>query len=77
MKRYICGATIAAIFIALPFHTMAVDYLAQADKIYDQGGIENFKKSIDLYLKAAVTRPLLGGFTLAAARPGKIAGVLP
>ncbi len=57
MKRYICGVTIAAIFIAFPFYTMAVDYLAQADKIYDQGGFDNFKKSIDLYIKAVEQDP--------------------
>ncbi|MGD8657815.1 MAG: hypothetical protein PVG28_16970, partial [Desulfobacterales bacterium] len=57
MKRYIWGATIAAIFIAFPFYVIAVDYLAQADKIYDQGGVENFKKSIDLYIKAVEQDP--------------------
>ncbi|MGD9416734.1 MAG: hypothetical protein PVJ18_17395 [Desulfobacterales bacterium] len=57
MKRYIWGATIAAIFIAFPFFVIAVDYLAQADKIYDQGGVENFKKSIDLYIKAVEQDP--------------------
>jgi hypothetical protein len=41
MKRFIGRATIVAIFIALPSYVMAVDYLAQADKIYDQGGVEN------------------------------------
>jgi len=29
-----------------------VDWLAEADKIFDQGGLENYKKSIDLYVKA-------------------------
>ncbi|MGD8755003.1 MAG: hypothetical protein PVH94_11325 [Desulfobacterales bacterium] len=57
MKRYIWGATIAAIFIAFPFYVIAVDYLAQADKIHDQGGVENFKKSIDLYIKAVEQDP--------------------
>jgi tetratricopeptide (TPR) repeat protein len=57
MKRYIWGATIAAIFIAFPFFVIAVDYLAQADKIHDQGGVENFKKSIDLYIKAVEQDP--------------------
>lgn len=57
MKRYMWGATIAAIFIAFPFYVIAVDYLAQADKIYDQGGVENFKKSIDLYIKAVEQDP--------------------
>ena len=35
----------------------AVDYLAEADKIFDQGGLENYKKSIDLYIKAVEQQP--------------------
>jgi tetratricopeptide (TPR) repeat protein len=35
----------------------AVDYLAEADKIFDQEGLENYKKSIDLYIKAVEQQP--------------------
>ena len=57
MKRYIWCAAITTIFLILPFAAGAVDYLAEADKIFDQGGIENYKKSIDLYIKAVEQQP--------------------
>ncbi len=57
MKRYIWCAAIAAIFLACPFWVATADELAEADKIFDQGGVENYKKSIDLYLKAVAQQP--------------------
>ena len=57
MKRYIWGAAITAIFLVFPFWVAAVDDLAEADKIFDQGGLENYKKSIDLYVKAVEQQP--------------------
>ena len=46
--RYIWCAVIAAVFLIFPCWAGAVDYLAEADKIFDQGGLENYKMSIDL-----------------------------
>ena len=57
MKRYIWGAAITAIFLVFPFCVVAVDDLAEADKIFAQGGLENYKKSIDLYVKAVEQQP--------------------
>ena len=57
MKKYICGMTIVANFMVFPIYASAVDYLAEADKIFDQGGVENYKKSIDLYIKAVEQQP--------------------
>jgi tetratricopeptide (TPR) repeat protein len=57
MKRYTWCAVITAIFLFFPFAAAAVDYLAEADKIFDQGGVENYKKSIDLYIKAVEQQP--------------------
>lgn len=57
MKRYIGCALIGAIFLAFPFWVGAADFLAEADKIFDQGGIENYKRSIDLYVKAVEQQP--------------------
>ncbi|MEJ2099283.1 MAG: hypothetical protein P8X68_04820 [Desulfobacterales bacterium] len=51
MKKYIIGVALAAIFLTFPLNALAVDYLAEADKIFDEGGVENFKKSIELYQK--------------------------
>jgi tetratricopeptide (TPR) repeat protein len=52
MKQTILAAAISALFLFFASGAMAVDYLAEADKIFDQGGLENYKKSIDLYVKA-------------------------
>ena len=57
MKRYIWGIATAIIILVIPFWVAAVDYLAEADKIFDQGGVENYKKSIDLYVKAVEQQP--------------------
>jgi tetratricopeptide (TPR) repeat protein len=57
MKRYILGTAISAIFLIFPVWAAAVDYLAEADKIFDQGGLENYQKSIDLYVKAVEQDP--------------------
>ena len=57
MKRTILATAISALFLVFPFVVAAADYLAQADKIFDQGGIENYKKSIDLYVKAVEQQP--------------------
>ncbi len=57
MNRQIWRIAIALIFLSFPLYAAAVDYLAEADKIFDQGGIENYKKSIDLYVKAVEQQP--------------------
>lgn len=57
MKRYIWSIAAATIILVFPFWAMAVDYLAEADKIFDQEGLENYKKSIDLYVKAVEQQP--------------------
>jgi tetratricopeptide (TPR) repeat protein len=57
MKRYIGWAVITTIFLVYPMYASAVDYLAEADKIFDQEGLENYKKSIDLYIKAVEQQP--------------------
>jgi tetratricopeptide (TPR) repeat protein len=57
MKKYISTTAIVAIFLLFPIYVSAVDYLAEADKIFDEGGIENYKKSIDLYVKAVEQAP--------------------
>jgi len=57
MKRTILATAISALFLTFPFVVAAVDYLAEADRIFDQGGLENYKKSIDLYVKAVEQQP--------------------
>ena len=57
MKKYMMSTAIVTIFLIIPIWVAAVDYLAEADKIFDQGGLENYKKSIDLYVKAVEQQP--------------------
>jgi tetratricopeptide (TPR) repeat protein len=57
MKRYIWFTAMTAILLVFPIYAAAVDYLPEADKVFDQGGLENYKKSIDLYVKAVEQAP--------------------
>jgi tetratricopeptide (TPR) repeat protein len=57
MRRYIRCTVITTIFLVIAAYASAVDYLAEADEMFDQGGLENYKKSIDLYLKAVEQQP--------------------
>ena len=57
MKKYMIGVALAAILLGFPLNILAEDYLAEADKIFDEGGVENFKKSIELYQKAVEQQP--------------------
>jgi tetratricopeptide (TPR) repeat protein len=40
-----------------PISSMAADYMAEADKLFDQGGLANYQKAIDLYQKAIADNP--------------------
>jgi tetratricopeptide (TPR) repeat protein len=40
-----------------PFNLPAADYVAEADKLFDRGGIENYKQAVDLYKKALADNP--------------------
>jgi tetratricopeptide (TPR) repeat protein len=57
MKKYMMRTALVVIFLVFPFYVSAMDYLAEADKVFDQGGLENYKNSIDLYLKAVEQQP--------------------
>lgn len=53
MKRFSLWFVLFSILIVIyPLGLMAEDYLSMADELYEQGGIENYKRSIELYLKA-------------------------
>jgi tetratricopeptide (TPR) repeat protein len=55
------GLTISVLSITLiaifSVGAMAADYVAEADKLFDQGGLENYIQAIDLYLKALGENP--------------------
>ena len=57
MKRVILGVTISGLLLVFANSAFAVDWLAQADKIFDQGGLENYKTSIQIYIKAVEKQP--------------------
>lgn len=56
MKKY-SWAIIIYLLLVIPMSAAAVDFLAEADKAFDKGGLENYKASIDLYLKAVEQQP--------------------
>jgi len=41
----------------LPVSLMAADYVAQADRLFEQGGLENYQQAIELYQKALAANP--------------------
>lgn len=55
-KLLICCLLVVGVFMAPPA-LWAETALEQADALYDQGGLENIKKSIDLYLAAVAKDP--------------------
>lgn len=40
-----------------PVGLTAADYIAEGDKLFDQGGLENYRQAIELYLKAVAENP--------------------
>jgi len=57
MKRPFIACLIYVFTMSLPAGTAASDYLAEADRLYELGGLENYKQSIELCLKALEARP--------------------
>ena len=43
--------------ILFPISLMAADYVAEADKLFEQGGLVNYKQAIELYQKAIAENP--------------------
>lgn len=57
MKRILLGIILSLFVVVLPQGLMAEDLLAEADALYDRGGLDNYKESIGLYLKAVAANP--------------------
>jgi tetratricopeptide (TPR) repeat protein len=57
MKKTILGCLCLMLVFIFPSNLPAADYVAEADKLFDQGGIENYKQAIDLYKKALAGNP--------------------
>jgi len=57
MKRATLGCLGLFLAIIFPIALLAADYVAEADKLFDQGGLDNYKQAIELYQKALAGNP--------------------
>ena len=57
MRKAIFCCLCLSMVILLPNCLPAADDLAQADKLFDQGGLENYRQAIELYQKALAENP--------------------
>jgi tetratricopeptide (TPR) repeat protein len=57
MKRILLGVLLSVPLVIIPSISVAGDFLEQADEIYKKGGLDNYKKSIELYLTAREAKP--------------------
>ena len=57
MRRLTINFLCILLITVFPIGTMAAGYLAEADRLFDQGGLDNYKQAIDLYLKAINANP--------------------
>ena len=57
MKKTLLGVLCLLLLVAFPGNLMAANYLTQADALYNKGGMDNYKKSIPLYIKAVEANP--------------------
>lgn len=57
MKAPLWGSLFSFLTFFFTPSIQAEDYLSQADALYKQGGMENHKQSIELYLKALEVKP--------------------
>ena len=52
MRRIMCSSLCIFLLMLFPISLMAADYVAEADKLFEQGGLANYKQAIELYQKA-------------------------
>jgi len=57
MKKLRWALVFCMCMLLVPGSLMAQEFLKKADALYDQGGIENVKQAIELYLKAVEANP--------------------
>jgi hypothetical protein len=57
MKLLLSMALVLPLLLESPLNSAADELLAEADSLYDQGGLERYKRAIDLYLKVLESAP--------------------
>lgn len=57
MRKILFGSLCFILMFGFTGSVLAADELAQADAIYNKGGMDNYKKSIPLYAKAVEANP--------------------
>jgi tetratricopeptide (TPR) repeat protein len=57
MKKLVKICLLFALAFVFPASLMAADDMAEADRLYDQGGLESYQKAIGLYLKVLAENP--------------------
>jgi tetratricopeptide (TPR) repeat protein len=57
MKKMTMSGLCISLLILFPISLMAADYVAEADKLFEQGGLVNYKRAIELYQKAIAENP--------------------
>lgn len=57
MKRATLSGLCLLLVIFFPFTLLATDYMAEADKHFEQGGLANYKQAMELYQKAIAENP--------------------
>jgi len=57
MIRRLSSGLYIFMLILFPISLMAADYVAEADKLFEQGGLVNYKQAIELYQKAIAENP--------------------
>ena len=57
MKRRLSSGLCIFLVMLFPISLMAADYVAEADKLFEQGGLANYKQAIELYQKAIAENP--------------------
>ena len=51
MKKLTFSYLCIFLIVIFPLGAMAADYIAEADKLFEQGGLDNYIKAIELYQK--------------------------
>jgi len=57
MKKLTFSYLCIFLIVIFPLGAMAADYIAEADKLFEQGGLDNYIKAIELYQKELAENP--------------------